>query len=255
MSNVTCPSGLTGQVRKLRVLEANLLADDTNRQKEEALESALRSCWLETHDAGPYTLKNGQLDWGSVLVADRFAVLLDLRIATYGTSYDFKVACEAPDCRKRFEWHIDLVNDLPRVFLPAASLATFTAGNRFDGHFDGAKRAFTFRLQDGRGERAVVKLLKAHRGRKLTVSLASRITDIVGVDPGDRLRFLDTLDMDDVVSALEQMDAVDGGVDTKKELQCEHCGESQEVSLPLGRDFWLPIRARPQSDSTSSLGG
>ncbi len=251
MSNVVCPSGLSGQLRKLKAMEANLLADETNRRKEEALDSVLRACWLETHDPGPYALNDGVLSWDDVLVADRFVAVLDLRIATYGRDYDFRLACEASDCRQRFGWHIDLADDLPRFELPSASVRGFTTGNRFDGHFPGCDKAFVFQLQTGRGEREAAKRLKANKARRLTVSLASRIVEIDGVHTNDKLRFLDALDMDDVTSALEQMDAVDGGVETTIEVQCEHCGLTQEVELPLGKDFWLPIRKSPRSATTS----
>lgn len=254
MPNVRCPSGLTGQVRKLKALEANALADESNRQKEEALDGVLRTCWLETYDPGPYTLKNGVLDWGSVLVADRYVAIVDLRIATYGTAYDLKLPCEGADCRQRFAWHIDLERDLPRIALPEESIRTFAKDNRFAGHFHGAGRDFVFKLQDGNGERAVAKTLKLNRGRRLTVAIASRILEIEGVDSNDKLRFVDALDMDDLAGALEQMDAVDGGIETKIEVQCEHCGLTQEVMLPLGKDFWFPIRKPPRSDTTSSPG-
>lgn len=254
MSNVVCPSGLSGSVRKLKILEANQLADETNRRKDEALDGVLRSCWLETNSPGPYALKDGAPVWDDVLLADRFVAILDLRVATYGSAYEFKLACEAPDCRQRFAWSLDLVTDLPRFEIPASSIDVFRDGNRFDGHLPGVKRPFVFRLQDGRGEKAAAKMLKVNKARKLTIALASRIVEIDGVHANDKLRFIDALDMDDVASAFEQMDAVDGGVQTKIEVQCEHCGQTQEVELPLGTGFWLPIRRSARSVTTSSPG-
>lgn len=252
MSNVVCPSGLSGVVRKLKAMEANLLADAAAQQRDTALDDVLRACWVETHDPGPYALKSGLLAWDDVLLADRFAVILALRVATYGPNYDFRVACSDDACRKRFEWSIHLRDDLKVIDLPASSRATFAAGNRFEGHFAGADKRFVFKLQDGKGERAAAKLLRAHRGRQLTVALASRIVEIDGVHDNDKLRFLDALDMDDVSSALAQMDAADGGVETRIEVRCEHCRLVQEIELPLGKDFWLPVPKTARAGSTSS---
>lgn len=253
-TEVTCPSGLTGRVRKLKVSEANLLADEANQRKDDAVDSVLRACWTETLAPGPYTLpESGVLDWGKVLVADRFVAILHIRIATYGSAYDFQVQCAEASCRQRFGWSIDLVKDLPPIPIPEESLQVFADGNQFPGYLRGADKGFTFGLQTGLGERAAAKLLKANRARKLTAALASRITAVDGVENLDRVRFLTALDMDDAVEAIEQMDAVDGGVETELEVECTHCGGVQEVELPLGKTFWLPKPPKSQLAGSSSL--
>ncbi len=54
------------------------------------------------------------------------------------------------------------------------------------------------------------------------------------------MRFLDDLEMADLMSMMDAFDEVDGGVETTIEIQCESCDLIQDVELPLGRDFFLP---------------
>jgi hypothetical protein len=72
-----------------------------------------------------------------------------------------------------------------------------------------------------------------------------RITEIEGVHANDQLRFLEDLEMADTMAVLSQLDAVDGGVETDLEVQCEHCGEVQGVALPFGREFFMARKRAP----------
>jgi hypothetical protein len=60
---ITCPSGLTGRIRGMKVQEERVLTDTT------------------------------KLDWGKVLKWDQFLALLMIRVQTYGAQYAFGVGC------------------------------------------------------------------------------------------------------------------------------------------------------------------
>ena len=145
---ITCPSGLAGVVRGLKVREERILAARKLAKANAQLDELLRACWLETHDPGPYSATEGRIDWDGVLQGDRFYALLMIRIATYGPEYAFGVSCAEERCRARFEWELDL-RELQVRKLSDASRALFVAGNRFETTLPDAARRVTFRLMTG----------------------------------------------------------------------------------------------------------
>lgn len=237
---VTCPSGLVGEVRGFKTKEANILADTSGVRKGTTFDSILKACWLGTSDPSLYALDSrGELDWQKVLVCDRFYALLQVRAATYGPLYEFGFQCSSEVCREKFEWEVDL-NELKVKMLPEASKTQFRTENKFQTKLGSTGRAVWFKLLTGSDETKSGAQRAKAREQKITLSLATRIVDIDGVHPNDKMRFLDDLELQDARDLIEAMDEVDGGVDTDLEVECTHCGHIQLVSLPFGREFYLP---------------
>ncbi len=250
--SITCPSGLTGEIRGLTVREANLLADGASQKKGNALDEVLRSCWETVEDPGPYELKDGKLPWPQLLVADRMHMLVRVRVATHGPEYSFPLQCKAPNCRQRFDYEMNLDEDVPVKPVPEESIATFKAGNRFPVEFPSTGRHAVFQLMTTALERSHEKLVRQNRDRIITAALASRLVSIDGVNPNDKLKFLDDLSMGDADALLVAMDEADGGLETTLEVDCPHCYTTQEVELPFGKEFWLPQRQRQRAATTAA---
>lgn len=248
---VTAPSGLKGSIRKLKVKEANILANSASARRGSTFDDMLRGCWLGTDDPGPYPPTvcrvDGTTDWAKVLVADRFHILMQMRIATYGPIYTFKYQCDRQSCRESFDWEIDLVKDLQYRQLPAESIDRFKTDNRFETTIPSIGRKCWFRLQTGEMEQKASQLARQRKVEVMTLSLASRIIEIDGVEGNDKLRFLDELDMDDAVALIDKLDEVDGGIDTDVNIECTACANSMAVKLPFEREFWLPLKRRSPS--------
>ncbi len=246
---IILPSGLAGTIRGLKVHEANLLANAAEQKKGTALDGVYANIWLGTNDLALYTDVPGAVDasgkvhWGKVLVCDRFMLMLKVRIATYGASYSFKARCGESGCGERFEWELSL-DDLPMKPLPELAKEAFKNGNRMAATFPGTGKEFWFSLQTGEGEKRAEQLMKQNRARSLTAALASRIVEIEGVHGNDKLKFLDDLDMADANAVLATLDENDGGVESTIEVQCPACSSVEEVNLPFGKEFWVPLKRR-----------
>ncbi len=252
---ITCPSGLTGRIRGMKVREERVLADRKLAKSGGQVEELLSACWEETLDPGPYTLGDGaKLDWGKVLQGDRFFALLMVRALTYGPEYAFGVGCRNDACRARIDWELDLTN-LPVRPLSDTSRATFVAGNRFETRLHDAGKRVGFRLLTGDDERKLPALQRAAPDRLLSSVLAYRVLDIEGVDAKAKRQFLEELSMKDADFLVDEFDRVDCGVDTTIEVECQECFTTQEVELPFDKGFFLPGRdrtARRKARSTSS---
>jgi hypothetical protein len=62
---ITCPTGLTGRIRGMKVREERVLADRRLAKSGGQVDELLAACWEETLDAGPYDFGEKPLDWGS----------------------------------------------------------------------------------------------------------------------------------------------------------------------------------------------
>lgn len=247
-SPIICPSGLAGEVRGLKGKEGKLLADRSAARAGSTFEKLLSGCWLQTTDPGIYEVPEGAvLDWGKVLVADRFYTLLQIRALTFGDEYAFSVQCQSATCRERFEWQLSL-KDLPVRPLSDAAKASFKAGNRFETKLPRDGRKVWFRLMTGADEVRAAQALKAGRDGMLLTALALRIVEIESVPEKEKRAFLDDMEMADATALLDEFDEADGGVETTIEIECPSCLGVQEVELPFERGFFLPRakeRTRP----------
>jgi len=240
---VSCPSGLTGRIRGMKVREERVLADRKMAKSGGQVDELLSACWEEMHEAGPYAFADDKVDWGRVLQGDRFYALLQVRVLTYGPEYVFAVPCQNAACRARIDWELDLTQ-LPVRALSDTSRAAFMAGNRFETMLPDAGKHVRFKLLTGEDERRLPQLQRAAPEKLLSSVLAYRVLDVDGVDARDKRRFLEDLSLRDADFLVDEFDAVDCGVDTTLEVECPECFLRQEVELPFDRGFFLPGKQR-----------
>jgi hypothetical protein len=240
---ITCPSGLTGRVRGMRVREERVLADRKLARGGGQVEALLAACWEETLEPGPYAFEGGRADWSQVLQGDRFYALLHVRALTYGPLYAFSVACREEGCRAPIEWELDLF-DLPVRPLDEASRAAFASGNRFETRLPDAGRRAWFRLLTGADEQRLAAAARGPGERAFSAMLALRVLELEGVDSQGKRRALEDLSLRDADFLLGEFDRVDCGVDTAIEVECPRCLATQEVELPFDRTFFLPGAAK-----------
>lgn len=239
-NTITCPSGLSGEIRGLKGKEGKLLADRMAARAGSTFEKLLSACWLTTTDPGIYAApEGGPIDWGKVLVADRFYALLEIRSLTFGDDYAFAVQCKNQGCRERFEWELSL-RKLPVKQLSESAKEAFRSGNRFETKLPRDGRKVWFKLMTGADEARAAAAIKNSRDGMLLTALGLRIVEIEGVAERDKRTFLEDMEMADAAALLDEFDAHDGGVETTLEVECPSCFGVQEVELPFERGFFLP---------------
>jgi len=248
---ITCPSGLTGILRGMKVREERILADRQLAKSGGQVDALLAACWEQTIDPGPYAVGDGPLAWGKVLQGDRLYALLQLRIATYGPDYAFSVPCTRDACRAKIEWQLSLA-DLPVRTLSDASCAAFIAGNRFETTLPGSGKKLWFRLLVGDDERKLPQLRRAAPDRVFSGLLAYRVHEIEGIEPRHTRAFLEDMSLQDASVLLAEIERVDCGVETSIDIECPECGHEQSIDLPF---FGLlsPTKKTTTGHSTTSF--
>ena len=251
-TTITCPSGLSGRVRGVKVAEERILADRSLSRDGALVDALLGACWVETLDAGPYEFTSPNPPWDRVLQGDRFFALTQIRAETYGHEYAFSVGCQQRGCGARIEWEVDLT-ELPVRELSAESRVAFKGGNRFEATLPGGATRIGFKLLVGADERRLAALRRQSADRPLSAVLAYRITDVDGVAARDIRGWLDELSMRDATALARAFDEADCGVETTIEIACPECGAHQEVELPFDRSFFMPGPPKRAPRSSSLL--
>jgi hypothetical protein len=244
-SVIDLPSGAKLEIRGMKGREAKALSDKDALKSGLFLERILGGCTLNVLDPTPYTLlPSGAFDWGNALVGDRFYGLLMLRVLTFGEDFVFKVQCSQEICRERFEYQINLVNDLPVQRLSDEDRAVFAGGNKFEAR-DGNGKLITYRLPTGKDELVAAKAVSFDSA--FIQAMLQRIINIDGeVIPR---KYLEDCEFADLLALLETFDAHNCGVKTEIEIVCPHCGAIQDIKIPFDRGFLLPTQAKKISKS------
>jgi hypothetical protein len=216
MSEITCPSGLEGTIRKMKVQEARSFATQ-RKAKGDPMGRLLAACWEETLDPGPYQF-DAKVDWSKVLLGDRLYALMGIRIATHGPEYAFSVNCQERDCRRRIEWELNL-DELPVRKLTDENRELFVNGNRFETILPEAQKKAWFRMLLGEDEVKLAGLRRGARELDLFDLIGFRIVEIEEVEARDKRCFIDDLSVRDADFLLDEFDRVDCGVDTAIEIQ------------------------------------
>jgi hypothetical protein len=250
MPTLQAPSGLVGDVRKIKGTELIKLAervDDTG--PDGGFGTVLSGCWLCTTDPGPYSFVqagDAKPDWSRMLKGDTLYAFVFMRQISMpdGDDYDFDVHCE--ECRRRYGWTVQL-SKLAVKKLPAASGERVRAGEPFEARLpDG--RVVRFGLQTIAQEAPITKLMRQQKRQQATMidALVGQIISIDGVGPDIRARHraVSDLDMDDLYGLREQFDEHDCGLETSIQTRCTNreCRWEQDVNLPLGRTFFARRR-------------
>jgi hypothetical protein len=236
MSEITCPSGLKLEVRGLKGRELQIFQDKKAQKNGMFVDRILGVCVQGVTDPGPYKIDGGLPKWDDVLLGDKFYVLVQVRIATYGDEFEFSAQC--PDCEERFRWELKL-SDLPVKRLATEDLEAFAGNQPLVTHVPSDGRLVKFRLPTGRDEKTIAKLKGADDA---TIRLtASRIVELDGENERRKIQeALEDCSLADLMKLLKEFDKRDCGVETTIETECPDCLGRKAVPLPLGQGFLLP---------------
>jgi len=233
MFEVTCPSGLRGNLRGMKVKDEQLFTNRKLVKSGQVVGTLLRSCWAETLDPGPYG--GEELVWEDVLSADRTYLLVQLRIASYGDSYDFRVSCQS--CREHFMWTVDL-NKLDVKAVDDKGRSHVQTGQPVPIELrDG--RIVHCRLLTGKDEQYLASLGVKDESKILTHHLARRIAEIEGKTHfRDIVKVVEDMEARTADELMDATDDLEGGVDTMFDVECPSCGRTQQIALPFEAGFF-----------------
>ena len=252
MSLVTLPTSLSGEIREIDIGDENALADRRLVRSGRNVQEIFKNCWLSTADPGIYRFENGKLDPDQLLQGDSLTLLVELRIESHGSRYEFDVNCPRRGCGLLIPWELDLREylEINAKKLPDESRIILTEKDGiFESVFPKCGRAYKFKLLRGKDERRfpVIRRKDAKRLSSTLVDLS--LLSVEGITNKRAFLMLDkypkdaeerpTLSSSDANWFRRHSDEVNCGLETSFEVECADCGEVK-VELPFLDEFLLP---------------
>jgi len=221
----------TIEIKAMTANEEDLLTSQALIKNGTVISKLLDACIL-----------NRLVNSNSMVTGDRNAVLFALRISGYGPEYDVKISC--PRCKEDFEHSFDLSALLVKS-LRDEPVTPHT--NIFQYQLPRSKQLVYFKLLTGADE---LSLSRAATGRKkvskqIEQNVTSRLMhSIIAIgdekDPHKLAKAVKNMPVADSRALRRHIEKIEPGINMKQSLECEFCGETSEVRVPLGLTFFWP---------------
>ena len=182
-----------------------------------------------------------------LLIGDKNAILIEARISGYGSGYEVKVAC--PSCGEEQEQEFDL-EECRSVY------------NGFEDGFEGIKLLESgtflvklpktqveceFRLLMGHDEKHLMakrkkgKLKKKDQDLSITKQTELMIVSLNGEpDPAMISYFAENMPVQDARYLRKAYEKVNPTTNLSTEFECESCGYTEDMEVPLSVGFFWP---------------
>jgi hypothetical protein len=234
---IVCPSGLTGEIRGMRVSEEALLTDKHLNRSGRLMTALFEACWCGTIDPGPYRMQ-GKPDFTQIASVDRTFLFLQIRIASYGSAYTFETKCN--NCEAVFAWEIELEDFVTgsRPMKPEGR-DQIAKAELLETQLPCSGSKVRWRVGIGADEEFVARLDKKEREQQAgSYSLARNILDFDGkTNWGDIITSVSELPLRDGDVLRDLIDEVEGGPKLLFPIECNKCGSLQLTMLPFGPSF------------------
>ncbi len=226
----------TIEIKQMTAKEEDMLTSRALLKKGIALDRVMKSL-----------IVNNAIDPRSLLVGDRNAIMIAMRISAYGNEYNTKVTC--PACSTVQDYSFDLF-DLEDQYLE--DLSALSVVDLGDGFFQTVlpktQCTVVFRLLTGHQEKALVDQAENARKRKKDENTISSQLKLITVSvngddsPATINYFAVNVPSIDAAHLRSAFKSVTPNIDMSQHFECNNCGHEQEMEVPLTSDFFWPNR-------------
>lgn len=219
------------EIRPMTAREEDILTSRALIKKGTVINELIKSCLIDR-----------SINLNDILLGDRNALMVAVRITGYGPDYTAEIQCS--DCQAKSERVFNLA-ELPIKRLEIDPV--IDGANLFEFLLPYTKKKVHFKFTTGRDEEEqnVVqekqKKLGIATDSSITTSLLQAIVSIDGVD--DRMKitnFVKMMPARDSLALRSYIRDHEPGLSMKQEVTCPACGHSEEVNMPLGVTFLWP---------------
>ena len=219
------------EIRQMTAKEEDMLTSRTLLKKGVALDRVIASL-----------IVNKQIDPDSLLVGDRNAIIIAIRVAGYGNIYDTKVSC--PSCGAKQEYSFNL-NDA-NVYLgeDAKDLGVKDNNNgTFNVTLPRTGVDVQFRLLNGRDEKSFLTGMQNDKKLKDERNVTRQLAAIVVSLNGDssmqaKQYFIENVPSIDSRHLRLAYRLAAPNIDLTQDFECSECSHEQEMEVPLSADFF-----------------
>jgi len=226
----------TIQIRAMTAKEEDILTSKALIKKGTVITELIRSCLIDK-----------RIDPNDMILGDRNAVMVALRITGYGSDYAVEVNC--PACGERSKQQFNLA-ELSITRLNEQPVAD--GSNVFEVVMPKTRETdpdlkIRYRHMTGHDEQhmTVMQERKKKQGFKtdnlITTRYQQQIVAINDITDKTKIQmFIQRMPTKYSIALRGSMDKNEPGIQMKQHIQCPACFEESEVSMPLGASFFWP---------------
>jgi hypothetical protein len=213
--------------------EEDILTSAALLKKGTIITELLKSC-----------LTNKAVDPLDMIIGDRAALLVAIRVTMYGAEYDVELKCNEEDCGTTAPRTFDL-SQFP---IRRLEIAPVQEGmNLFEFVLPFTKKVVRFKFLTGRDEEMIThtekqqKKLGLSSDKSVTTSLLHAIQSIDGNEKRDQIaNFVRMMPARDSLALRTFIRDNEPGIIMKQDVSCPSCGHTESVSAPMGVSFFWP---------------
>lgn len=218
-------------IKTMTAREEDILMNQALLKKGTVVTELLRSCLVDK-----------RINPGELVVGDRNALMVAVRITGYGADYEAEVSCS--ECGQSAKTTFDL-SSLPLKELEVEPVVPYQ--NLFSYTLPRFNLPVQFRLLTGRVEEEIAvtqeRQKKANVGgdNAVTLQLQHAIVSVNGVTDRTKLaNFVKSIPASDSAALRKYIRDIEPGITMKQERTCPHCEHVEEVTIPMGVSFLWP---------------
>lgn len=223
------------EIRAMTAREEDILTSRALLKKGTAVTELIRSCLVDK-----------SIDVQDMLVGDRNALMVAIRITGYGAEYNAELNCE--ECNAKTSRTFNL-GELPIRRLEIEPVEPNT--NLFEFTLPVSKKNVRFKFLTGRDEDdmgALAEKQKKHGlGNESTVTtgLLYTIVSVDGITDRSKIsNFIRMMPARDSLALRSYIRDNEPGIVMKQDAACSVCGTGEEVDMPIGVTFLWPSTGR-----------
>lgn len=226
----------TIDIREMTTKQEDILTSQALAKQGTMVSTLIRSCMMDK-----------SINPADLIVGDRYAILLAIRITGYGQHYSDTVECT--ECGTPTTRQFDMAKfPLKRLEIepvrPGENLFSFTLPR--------SKKVVEFKFLTGHDEEDmhVTEIRQKKLGlpagnENVTSSLIRSVVSVNGVTDGNKLsNFVRNMNAGDSLALRQFMGTAQPGMQFVQEQTCGACGHIEEVDMPLGLGFLWPHAKR-----------
>lgn len=225
------------EIRPMAARDEDILTSRALFKSGKVIDTLLRSC---------ITTKG--IDVNSLLVGDRNAAIIGIRVSGYGREYESRIECGA--CSEKSDLNVDL-GELPLKKIPDDVQPVAPFVNEFAFKLPVSGRTATFKLPTGADDNefaTIITRVSKTTGTEnlVTNRLMIQVLSIDGeTDRAKLANLIRNMAARDSRELRAYMDYVSPDVKIVSKFVCPACGtEAEEVDVPLGTEFFWPKARR-----------
>jgi hypothetical protein len=222
----------TLDIKAMTAHEEDILSSAALIKKGETINTLIKSC-----------VQDKSINVGEMLVGDRNALMISIRVTGYGSEY--KTSFNCPHCSHLNKASVDLSN-LPIKFLDLKP--TKTGENSFEYELPVTKKKVLFKFMSVSDEKeltasreAMTKHFDLEVENNVTANLEKQIIAIDGITDKNKIKhFVKYMPAFDSRSLRKYVKENEPGIKMQYDLVCSECSGASSVLVQMSREFFWP---------------